>query len=32
MKLVEACLREHELNPQPAYLAAASDVVTRLRN
>jgi len=32
MKLVEACLREHALNPQPAYLAAASDVVIRLRN
>lgn len=32
MKLVEACLREHALNPQPVYLAAASDVVIRLRN
>lgn len=31
MKLVEACLREHALNPRPAYLAAAEDVVSRLR-
>ncbi|MGH3799351.1 MAG: hypothetical protein ACRDTD_04295 [Pseudonocardiaceae bacterium] len=31
IKFVEACLREHDLNPNPAYLAAALDWATRLR-
>lgn len=30
MKLVEACLREYEVNPTPVYLAAARDVAARL--
>jgi hypothetical protein len=32
MKLVEACLREHALNPRPVYLAVATDVVGRLKS
>jgi hypothetical protein len=31
IKFVEACLREHELNPKPIYLAAALDWAARLR-
>jgi hypothetical protein len=31
IKFTEACLREFQLNPRPAYLAAAEDWVTRLR-
>lgn len=30
IKFTEACLRENEIAPSPAYLAAASDAVTRL--
>jgi hypothetical protein len=30
LKFTEACLREHRLNPQPAYLAAAADWASRL--
>jgi hypothetical protein len=30
IKFAEACLREHALNPSPAYLRAASDAATRL--
>jgi hypothetical protein len=30
IKFVEACLREHALNPKPVYLAAARDAVARL--
>ena len=30
IKLVEACLREYEYNPSPAYRAAAADAVLRL--
>jgi hypothetical protein len=31
-KLVEACLREHALNPRPVYLAVANDVAERLKS
>ena len=31
IKFTEACLREHALNPQPVYLAAARDASERLR-
>jgi hypothetical protein len=31
IKFTEACLREHALTPDPAFLAAAEDVVVRLR-
>ena len=31
IKFTEACLREHALRPQPAYLAAARDASERLR-
>ncbi len=30
IKFTEACLREHALNPQPVYLAAAKDAIGRL--
>jgi hypothetical protein len=30
IKFTEACLREHELNPSPAYLAAARDAMGML--
>jgi hypothetical protein len=30
LKFAEACLREHRLNPQPVYLAAAEDWAARL--
>jgi hypothetical protein len=30
LKFTEACLREHRLNPQPVYLAAAEDWAARL--
>ena len=30
IKFVEACLREHECNPSPLYLAAAADAAERL--
>src|SRR5262245_39827001 len=30
LKFAEACIREHRLNPQPAYLAAAADWASRL--
>ncbi len=30
IKFTEACLREHALNPQPVYLAAARDATARL--
>jgi hypothetical protein len=30
LKFAEACLREHRLNPHPAYLAAAADWASRL--
>jgi hypothetical protein len=30
IKFTEACLREHALNPQPVYLAAAHDAATRV--
>ena len=30
LKLTEACIREHRLNPQPVYLAAAEDWAARL--
>ncbi len=30
IKFVEACLREHELNPAPVYLAAADDAIERV--
>lgn len=31
IKFTEACLREHRLNPEPVFLAAAADVSARLR-
>lgn len=31
IKFAEACLREHEQNPSPVYLAAAGDAAKRLR-
>src|SRR5262245_10732780 len=30
LKFAEACIREHRLNPQPVYLAAAADWASRL--
>jgi hypothetical protein len=30
LKFAEACIREHRLNPHPAYLAAAADWAARL--
>jgi hypothetical protein len=30
LKFAEACIREHQRNPQPAYLAAAADWASRL--
>jgi hypothetical protein len=30
LKFAEACIREHHLNPQPAYLVAAADWASRL--
>jgi len=30
LKFAEACIREHRLNPRPAYLAAAADWASRL--
>lgn len=32
IKFTEACLREHELNPQPVYLQAAHDAIQRLEH
>ena len=32
IKFTEACLREHELNPQPVYLHAAHDAIQRLEH
>jgi hypothetical protein len=31
LKFAEACVREHRLNPQPVYWAAAEDWATRVR-
>jgi len=31
IKFTEACLREHELNPKPEYLAAARHAMEALR-